>query len=65
MYKLCAAAVSEACEMKDLDRNQERWWYAGLLQKRGANDMPARKSKWDLRQCCALTASLLGTGEGN
>lgn len=51
--------------MKDLDRNQEKWWYVGLLQKRGVNDMPARRSEWDLRQCCALTASLLGMGEGN
>lgn len=27
--------------------------------------MPARKSKWDPRQCCALTSSFLGMGEGN
>lgn len=51
--------------MKDLDRNQVKWWYVGLLQNQGVNDAPARNSKWDPRQCCTLTASLLGTGEGN
>lgn len=50
----CAVAGSEAGWMKDLDRNQVKHWYEGLLQNSGVNDVLARKSKWDLRQCYTL-----------
>lgn len=40
----CAAAGSEACWMKCLDRNQVKRWYVGLLQNWGVNDVLA--SKW-------------------
>lgn len=60
----CAAAVSEACGMKDLERNQEKWWYVGLLQKRGVNDMPARKSKRDPGSEAMLCSYIIFVGHG-
>lgn len=51
--------------MKHLDTSQLNCWYVRLLQHRGVNDMPARKVKWDWRQCCGLTTYLLCIGEGN
>lgn len=51
--------------MKSLDTNQLKRQYVRLLQHRGVNDVPARKSKWGQRQRCGLMTHLLGMGEGN
>lgn len=51
--------------MKHLDASQLKCWYVRLLQHQSVNDMPARKTKWDRRQCCGLTTYLLCMGEGN
>lgn len=60
----CAVAGSEAGWMKDLDRNQVKHWYEGLLQNSGVNDVLARKSKWDLRQCYTLYGMFVRYGWG-